>query len=173
MLLAPSVAVAQDRAIPEPDSPAGVEYQLPLDRAREEASDPRDRDAPGGGGSERDRGGSGPAPLFGTGISPGAGGVAGDRDSSNADSPSGGGASNPDARRGAGGDRADRGSGGSSGSSGEASEADGEPSLGPTSASAASGSSDLALPGIALGVLLIGGLLGLALRRGMGPGREA
>jgi len=45
--------------------------------------------------------------------------------------------------------------------------------LGPTSASAASGSSDLALPGIALGVLLIGGLLGLALRKGMGPGREA
>jgi len=164
MLLAPSVAVAQDRAIPEPDSPAGVEYQLPLDRAREEASDPRDRDAPGDGGSERDRGGSGPAPLFGTGISPRG------QDSANADSQSGGGPNNPDAGRRAGGDRADRGSGGSTG---EASEADGEPSLGPTSASAASGSSDLALPGIALGVLLIGGLLGLALRRGMGPGREA
>lgn len=59
-------AAAQDGVHFDPDSPAGKEYALPLDQARDEASgDAADR-APG----ER-------APLFGAGI-PGGGGSGGE-----------------------------------------------------------------------------------------------
>jgi hypothetical protein len=43
----------------DPDSPAGSEYQLPIDRARERADAPR---------AAHGRGSSGAAPLFGTGV---------------------------------------------------------------------------------------------------------
>lgn len=53
-------ATAQDDPQVDPDSPAGTEYQLPTDRAREEA---------GGGGASRTGGGAGgEAPLFGAGV---------------------------------------------------------------------------------------------------------
>ncbi len=42
-LCLPTAAAAQERAKPDPDSPAGVEYQLPLDQAREDASGERAR----------------------------------------------------------------------------------------------------------------------------------
>jgi hypothetical protein len=60
----PPAAAQMERAAP--DSPAGVEYALPLDRAREDAA-------------SRPRRGSGAAPLFGAGVGPpgGAGGEAG------------------------------------------------------------------------------------------------
>lgn len=67
LLLAATVAspaAAQDDGVfvdpVDPDSPAGKEYALPLDRAREEA-------APGAGTSEDGGRGSG-QPLFGVGI---------------------------------------------------------------------------------------------------------
>jgi len=70
-LVLPAAAVAQSSDRPNPDSPAGVEYELPLDRAREKAAGddgPRRR---GSRGTERGRGGS--APLFGEGIGPSGG----------------------------------------------------------------------------------------------------
>jgi hypothetical protein len=60
----------------DPESPAGTEYELPLDRAREKAG--------GGtrGGTTAGDGGSGEAPLFGEGVEredrAGAGGTATD-----------------------------------------------------------------------------------------------
>lgn len=55
-------AQGQDPRV-DPDSPAGTEYELPLDRAREEAG------ASGvAGGSSSSGGGTGEAPLFGEGV---------------------------------------------------------------------------------------------------------
>ncbi len=165
-LVAPSAAAAQEAARPDPDSPAGVEYQLPLDRARDEASGPK---GPGGGGPKRGEGKSdSPPPLFGEGIAPEAGSSSGEQGSDSADdgSPSGVGDGGRDADgAGANGDRADAGLADSGASDAGAGEADGQPSV--AQSSTGSGS-DLAIPGIALGVLLMGGLLGLALRRGLG-----
>lgn len=66
ILAIPGAAWAQeDEVFVDPDSPAGTEYQLPLDRAREAA---------GGGGASGSGGGSaggaasGEAPLFGAGV---------------------------------------------------------------------------------------------------------
>jgi hypothetical protein len=47
----------------DPDSPAGAEYQLPIDRAREQA---RERPAPAAGARDAHRGAA--APLFATGV---------------------------------------------------------------------------------------------------------
>lgn len=153
-LIVPAGAAAQERARPDPDSPAGVEYQLPLDRAREEASGPGPgaKDAPRSPGEGAE---SGASPLFGEGISP-AGGE--QPDSGSADDGTRGGG--PD------GDRADSGVGAGSG----ADEA--QPALAQTSAEA-SGSGGATIALIALGVLLVGGLAGLGLRRGMRTGRRA
>lgn len=60
-LCVPVTARGQEQARPDPDSPAGVEYQLPLDQARE--------DAAGEGTSGPGR--RGPPPSFGSGISEG------------------------------------------------------------------------------------------------------
>ena len=65
LLLAPT-AFAQDGGDDptiDPTSPAGTEYRLPVDRAREEAR--------GGGSDDADaEGGQSPAPLFGEGVEP-------------------------------------------------------------------------------------------------------
>ena len=155
-LAMPSAAIAQSNR-PDPDSPAGVEYELPLDQTRKDLSD----DGGGGdrgsrdGGSSAGGGGSDSAPLFGAGIAPGNGGSAGGS-----------------------GDGADRG-GATAGARG-GSSGDGEPGgkgaspqpAGPTIAEARtgadSGGTGLLIPGIALAVLLAGGLIGLVLRRGFG-----
>jgi hypothetical protein len=47
----------------DPDSPAGSEYQLPVERAREQA---RERPTPQAGSSDGERGAR--APLFGSGV---------------------------------------------------------------------------------------------------------
>jgi cobalamin biosynthesis Mg chelatase CobN len=47
----------------DPDTPAGAEYQLPVDRAREQA---RERTGAAGAATGRDRPGA--APLFGSGV---------------------------------------------------------------------------------------------------------
>ena len=63
-LAAPGPVHAQsDDPQVDPDSPAGIEYELPLDRAREEAGGGT------GGGTGTDAGGTaGAAPLFGEGV---------------------------------------------------------------------------------------------------------
>ncbi len=159
-LVAPLPASAQEPARPDPDSPAGVEYQLPLDQARREASP----NGGGGGGSEPPSGGGSgnPAPLFGAGIS---------RDGSQ----SGGGSdatADPDAGERAGaeqsGDRADGGATGAGGSDAAGPGADqSTPSLRTASAESGGVSTGLTLGGIALAVVVVGGALGLALRRGL------
>jgi len=53
-------AAAQSDPQVDPDSPAGTEYQLPTDRARAEASGGRSPRTGGGAGGE--------APLFGEGV---------------------------------------------------------------------------------------------------------
>ena len=55
---APAPAPAQDPQV-DPDSPAGTEYQLPTDRARQDASSPA---------GKRSAATSGAAPLFGEGV---------------------------------------------------------------------------------------------------------
>jgi len=60
-LIAP--AHAQDPQV-DPGSPAGTEYQLPVDRAREEAGG----GGPDGSGGSQDGGTSTEAPLFGAGV---------------------------------------------------------------------------------------------------------
>ena len=59
-LCLPAVAAGQERARPDPDSPAGVEYKLPLDQARD--------DAAGEGKGRGEAEGREDPPLFGSGI---------------------------------------------------------------------------------------------------------
>lgn len=152
-LLLPADAVAQEFAIPDPDSPAGVEYQLPLERARDIASAAGDSERPGGRSSD------GPStsspPLFGQGIRRERNGEA--RDSARSSRPN----------------REGEAPGSSLSSEGYAriTGNEGSASTRPIS-TAGSGSSGLLLPGIILAVLLLGGALGLGLRRGLGGERQ-
>lgn len=57
-LCLPAAAGAQEQPQLDPDSPAGVEYQLPLDQARDDAA----------GSGKGKAGASSEAPLFGSGI---------------------------------------------------------------------------------------------------------
>lgn len=160
LALSPTAA-AQER--PDPDSPAGVEYELPLDRTREDLSE-----GPGGDGGEpdvpdgADGSDDGVAPLFGAGITPDSGGDdavgtdAADGDLPASDSSVGGGepdGGQDDGDTRAGDARADSNTG------------QGFTSYGPSGGTDSNG---LLIPGIALGVLLAGGALGLALRQGLG-----
>ncbi len=157
-LLAPPAAVAQEGVQVDPDSPAGVEYKLPLEQARRDA-------APGAGGSgvgPRSGGGSGgPAPLFGAGITR-AGSQGGNDDGAGA---------TPDGSDRVGGEQSeDRDDRGVTGAGGRDLASLGAGESGPSSGAAAEdggGSTGLTLGGIALAVVVIGGALGLALRRGL------
>jgi hypothetical protein len=61
-------AAAQDPQV-DPGSPAGTEYQLPVERAREEAGGGSSGSSGSGGGSNgSDSGTPGEAPLFGAGV---------------------------------------------------------------------------------------------------------
>ena len=151
-LLLPAGATSQSNR-PDPDSPAGVEYELPLDQTRKDLSDDggggpagrRDGATPGASG---DSGDGGPVPLFGAGISRDAS-VAGEgRD-----------------QRPSNDDPAKAGAGGGS----PADDNTSEPDPGVAKASTGDGSTDLLLPGLALLVILSGGAMGLLLRRGLGP----
>ncbi len=154
-LLLPAGAAAQSNR-PDPDSPAGVEYELPLDQTRKDLSDDGDG-GPGAGGGDADgsapgaSGGSeseGPAPLFGAGIS---------RD---------GAAAGGEGKKSSKGDRAEAGveanlEFGEDEGSGDGREV--------SRASAGDdGSTGLLLPGLAVLVILAGGAMGLLLRRGLG-----
>lgn len=166
-LLAPSMALAQQQ--PDPNSPAGVEYALPLDQARDQA-----REKKPGKGKRGQRGAGKAAPLFGAGISKGGSGAAGS-DQSNADAAPGGGSAggsagdDASARAGSKGSQPDGpGADGSDGSGAQAGKS-GAPNAGRTAASVGDGGSQTGLLlGVVAGVLLLGGLLGAGLRRGFG-----
>lgn len=124
-------AVAQER--PDPDSPAGVEYELPLEGARRDASGDPDRKTTKRTPSR--------SPLFGEGISKGEGSPGSpeeQRSEEDAEDPASGAADPPQSAR--------------------------------LAASTADDGADttLTLGGIAVAVLLGGGVLGLLLRRGLG-----
>ncbi len=72
LLLLPQAAALAGEVHFDADSPAGKEYALPLDRAREEAAGAGETDGPAG---EK-------APLFGAGVSGGSGGPQGGAGSS-------------------------------------------------------------------------------------------
>jgi len=177
-LVLPAAAVAQSSDRPNPDSPAGVEYELPLDRAREKAAGddgPRRR---GSRGNERGSGGS--APPFGEGIGPpsrpggsgggsggtggaggpGVGGPGGSPDSGSGSSSSGG-SGDGDGSRGSG----DSGSPGLDGNG-----RGGTPGVSAVTTAQANGvGSDLGpTAAIIAAVLLAAGALGLFLRRALG-----
>lgn len=137
LVAAPPAAAQQDGVFVDPDSPAGKEYAVPLDQARDEAS--------GGGG-----GGSGKESLFGEGIEPVRGGSAVSRNSDRADKPGSG------SREGDGDSRERDGTSNPAGL-GQSSAA--------IEAAAADGSNGLLSAGIAAAVLALGLLCGLGLRR--------
>ncbi len=148
----------------DPDSPAGVEYELPLEQARKNGSGPS-------GKSPGSRVGKGPgsrvnpakrdvsASLFGAGIAASQGrGRAqdgGTRGSGQRDPASERGSSDSD-----GGDESGDGPNANSGTPTIRQSALGVPDADESSAA-------LRIAGIALAVLLLGGLLGLVLRRGL------
>ena len=145
LVVAAPPAIARDDGVSvDPDSPAGVEYAVPLDQARREAT------GTAGGGSA---GADGDQPLFGVGI-----------ERSSAGSGGGGGA------KGSGGSGRSAGTGGGSSGGGTQAGADEAEGNGASAAAievAASGGSSTGLlsAGIAMAVLLLGLLGGLGLRR--------
>lgn len=153
-LAAPAVGHAQT---PDPDSPAGVEYALPLDQAREDARGDSPKRKQGSGGNPSDS--TAAAPLFGAGISKQGGGSKGG--TSGTGSPSRSGQDQ----------LADRGS--ASGGAGrestdeDAGTPDERAARTATRAGVEDGGSSFApaLLGLVAAVLLIGGGIGLALRR--------
>ena len=153
-LLVPAGAVAQSEG-PDPDSPAGVEYELPLDQTRKDLSDGGKGPGSGGGdngaspGSAGGDGDDGAAPLFGAGISREAasGGEGGGQN------PSDGGRTKSGTEAG--------------GPSADGEQGDSDPAV--TKASTGDGGfTGLLLPGLVLLVILAGGAMGLLLRRGLG-----
>jgi hypothetical protein len=151
-LTLPAAATAQDDGVTvDPDSPAGKEYAIPFDRARDEAGGGASRDSGDGsrdsGDGSRDsgdgsrspgaatgggdgRGGDGGAELFGAGVR---------RAGQDEDEQGGGGAVAQDA---------------------------GVPAQGAATASSDGGASpELVLTGLALAVLAVGGVVALTLRR--------
>ena len=126
----PAAATGQEQPKLDPNSSAGVEYQLPLDRAREEAA----------GETSREPGGSQRAPAFGAGVT--------ERASSTKDRGSGG--------------ASDEGSGEI-----DAGEASATNTPAKTASATPEGGTGASVPLIAASVLLVGGALGLGLRRGL------
>lgn len=149
---APAAAQSEPGLTVDPQSPAGVEYAVPLDQGRGHGDT-----HPGGGGGgsgTSSNGGSGSPELFGSGITPGG------KDGSA--SRGGGGGSKEDT----GGSGKDDGSAGSGSSSGSARH-----SVAPVAASAEY-STTAPIAGVIGGVLLVGGGLGVFLRLRRRPGTD-
>ena len=161
-LLLPAAAHGQADAQLDPDSPAGFEYQLPLEQARKNVN-PSGVDGPGSVGGR----GEGLASLFGAGIVP-------IKDGSGAQDGGDRGNADPAAAQGASG--SDRGGEGRGGAGRGGADADsGAAALRQAALGAPDddgGSAALPIAGIVLAVLVVGGLLGLALRRGLGQPAE-
>ena len=152
-VLLPSSAFGQTPKRPDPDTPAGVEYQLPLDQARKNVAPDGDAKPRSGGDTRADA-----VPLFGAGIV--ARTANKERDGQN-----GTGDGDPGT---------ERGSEASTSGDGQAGDGEAADSGDPPTRKAAVGAGDagdggamLRAGGIALAVLIAGGLLGLALRRGL------
>jgi hypothetical protein len=151
-----SPAAAHGQVVPDPNSPAGVEYQLPLDQARKNAA------GQGDAKPKRGRGGAASnAPLFGAGIKAAKDGS----DRGSGGSASGGSSSGKD---GSGGGSAASGGSGGGGAAEDLGSSRPEVRKSAVVSESDDGSSTLRTVGIAFGVLLLGGLLGLGLRRGFG-----
>ncbi len=138
---APVAAAQEDEIFVDPDSPSGKEYALPIDRARQQSAPQAPRRASGGAPQ--------PAPLFGSGVGE-------DRAATGAAAP----------RRGSdrGGERAAAGDTAAAKASQPAQRRAAAERR--TQAAAPQGSGGLvAIAGACVGVLLIGALAGLALRR--------
>ena len=154
-LLLPAAAHGQAEEALDPDSPAGVEYQLPLEQARKNVARP-------GGDDPGDPGGRGEgASLFGAGI---VAVEASDRTAGGAD-----GAARNGPAAGAGGSSTGGGGGDAEGST------PGSSAINPAALDApdeGESSATLRIAGIAFAVLLAGALLGLLLRRGLGQSEE-
>lgn len=134
------VAPAQeDRVFVDPDSPSGKEYELPIDRAREQAAPSRQNQ-----GSEAGAQGT---PLFGEGVEPEQGRAAG--------------ATTP----GKVGTRDDGGEDAASGAPAQRASAGATAARTAQAAAPAGGTGLAAIIGAGAGVLVVGGLLGLLLRR--------
>jgi len=159
LTLSPATALGATR--PDPDSPAGVEYELPLERARERAAGGNDGAAPGRGSRPGGGAGGGAAPLFGAGVGPPGRGEGSDA--------AGGGGADGRSGVGRGRERAAAGDDGARGPSPGSSSSDRPGAEGPPGLAASAGadgaSGTLATGGIVLGVLLAAGMLGLLLRR--------
>ena len=159
LLLPPVVAHGQVGKRPDPNSPAGVEYQLPLEQARTNAIG--SRDGPGSGRGDR----NGVAPLFGAGI------VALKAADRAAVEPPGGENSQGRAARDAVGGGAGRSEvGGDGRHSGDPPEGPG--ALKQSALSSDGGSAPLQIAGMAVAVLLLGAVMGIFLRRGLRPSEE-
>jgi hypothetical protein len=133
-------AAQSDGVVVDPDSPAGKEYALPLDKARQDVAP-----TPGAGTDGSDEtNGSNETPLFGAGITKRDGGQGGQ------------------------GDGRDRGDGGAQGDGGGSGGNGGDVANGSVTATAAASGSGLSSGWItalvAFGVLLVGGIVGLSLR---------
>jgi hypothetical protein len=168
---APTAAQDDGVYFDDPNSPGGKEYSIPHERAR--------RDGSGGDGNDR-RGND--SPRFGAGIEPdggdgagsggsgdgGSSGGSGGTDGSGGGSGSGGSSGGGD---GSGSDRSEAGGSGSGGSEGSGAGGDSAGDGASAEVTPASSSSDagpeLSVSAIALGVLLVGGGLGLFLRRSL------
>ena len=146
--LVPFTAAGQTAKRPDPESPAGVEYQLPLEQARKNASNDRER--------ERGKGGSAAAPLFGAGI------VRAERDGSVRNGAAGGASPSSESSGEQGGRNGARGIRRSSVPGGPAVR---RAAVG--DADSHDGSATLWIAGIALAVVLAGALAGFGLRRGL------
>jgi len=159
LLLAPG-AWAQggsDDPMVDPESPAGTEYELPIDRAREEAR----------GGSGGSSGSAGEAPLFGEGVD--------DKSSGSGAQQAAGGKPGLAGKPGSGGREGSDGRSGSNGAADTPATSSAEQTGLGTSAPEAvraqapapdgGSGSVFAIGGIAAAVLLIGALAGVALRR--------
>ena len=151
-LLLPAAAAQGQASQLDPERPAALEYQLPLVQGRKNAN-PGDGNGPGG-----DRAGRGGlASLFGAGIVP-------VKDDAGAQDSGGRGGAEPVPGQGASGsDSGRRARGGRDTGSGAAAIKQG--ALGAPDED--QGSAGPRVAGIALTVLLVGGLLGLVLRRGL------
>lgn len=143
LLAIPAAAQAEPGLTVDPESPAGVEYAVPLDHARNPGG--------GSGGSAGNSGGGGSGQLFGAGITPSSGSSAGPRGRSG-DGQDG---------KSTGDKKANGGDGGGGGNFSPAA-----PTTRPTAAVEASTSYSTSgwLAGLIAAILLVGGGLGLFLR---------
>lgn len=141
---APAASAQEDKVFVDPDSPSGKEYELPIDRARQQGA-PQTQAAESARGSQA-------APLFGAGVK--ADSAATTARGSGEEPRGAGSADSTDPANGSRSDRAEA------------------PAVAARKAQAAvpeGGVGVAAIIGIAAGVLLLGGLLGLLLRRRAAP----